>query len=170
MPLIDPGRCGLAAGSWRQGKLAPDNLSAPGAPGSPALRHLADYLKPAAALIIVCGLPEPRQRGRVVEHFAEEPAFQDQTQADLALGIPNGVSDQLGNDKFGRRNQLGKVPLAHRPLDQGSRSARGGQFRRQIPRHMTVSTNPSQPGHEYRDVIALMVVVDPGKSEPAQVL
>jgi len=40
-------------------------------------------------------MPQPGQRRRVVEHLDDQPALQDQAQPDLALGVPDGVDDQL---------------------------------------------------------------------------
>ena len=64
------------------------------------MRDLAHDLQAAAALVVLIGVPQPWHGGGVVEHLDEQAALEDQAQANGALGIPNGVRDQLGNGEL----------------------------------------------------------------------
>src|ERR1035437_9056491 len=98
-------RRGLSAAGQRL--LGPDDLAGRRPPRTPALRHLADYLESPAALVLVAGIPQPRQRRRIVQPLAHQAAFQHQAQLDRALRIPDRVGDHLGDKQLGDGNELG---------------------------------------------------------------
>jgi hypothetical protein len=97
--VIIAGAAGGAASSGvdsvpgRERELAPHDLACACAPCSPALRDLADNLKAAAALVIIGRLAQPGQGRGVIKYLAEKRAFQDESQADFALRVPNGIGN-----------------------------------------------------------------------------
>src|SRR5215472_10426963 len=117
------GHCGVRR---RHGKLAPNHLARTGPSGSPSLRDLADYLQPPATLVKLGRLAQPPQRRGIVDDLTEQPALQDEAEADLALRITHGVGHQLRYDQFGERGQLGQAPLPQRAPDQRTGAPRGG--------------------------------------------
>src|SRR5260221_11009156 len=147
----------------RKRELAPDDLARARAPCSRALGERADNLKPAAALVLIGGLPEPGQRRGVIKYLAEKRAFQDEAQADLALRVPNGIGNQFGNDELGYRNELFQAPLAQWPPDQRPAPPGRRQLRSEVPFDVPVSADRPQPGHQASDVLPPMVVIAPGQ-------
>ena len=63
-------------------------------------------------------MPQPRQRRGVVHDLADQATLEDQPEPDLALGVPDGVSDQILDEQFGGRYQLGQAPAPQRAADQ----------------------------------------------------
>lgn len=59
-----------------EGLLGPDDFASGCPPRAPALCHPADDLESPAALILVAGIPEPGQRGRIVQYLTHQPALQ----------------------------------------------------------------------------------------------
>ncbi len=127
-------------------------------------------MQAAAALVLVVRVPQPGQRGGVVEHLADQPALEDEPEADLALRVTHGVGHQLGDQQFGRRQQIFQAPAAQRPADEHPGPAGRRQFRRQRPADHVVSGNPAQPRDEQRNVVTMLVGVNPGQGRAAQVL
>ena len=114
--------------------LAPHDLARGGAAGPPAVGELADDQEAAAVLVVVGGVPQAGQGGRVVEDLADQGALQEEAQLDrLVRGVPERVGDQLGDDQLGRVDQVLQIPLSELGADQAAGAADGGGVGRQGP-------------------------------------